>query len=313
VEDLIDKQEIEALMKSKFYAGFSLSPDVIKVLRLSLENEYGISIESLESKLKERKFCKKINKSYKRHLKSYIDAVKTIKSMQKEQSNGEHDFISVIEQFKTFKAKANVKQEKVAAELVFQEEIAEEDESDQGKRYTSFILYMAIQEMIKHVFVTCKEKGKLFLKLFKKYFEEQERHWFKMLSDLQEVIETLKQDREYLLCKFIDKSDKVVDTAFLKEDILGVLNDEGVNDSNLIEHKRVIKQLIGFINREEDERYLVGLEKKNVEKDVKDIIYSWDLIRANLDFKERIKKVNVDKIREDFNCMDEVRLMKRDD
>lgn len=55
------------------------------------------------------------------------------------------------------------------------------------------------------------------------------------------------------------------------------------------------------------------MEKKNVEKDVKDIIYSWDLIRANLDFKERIKKVNVDKIKEDFNCMDEVRLMKRDD
>lgn len=31
VEDLIDKNELETLMKSKFYAGFSLSPEVIKV------------------------------------------------------------------------------------------------------------------------------------------------------------------------------------------------------------------------------------------------------------------------------------------
>jgi len=67
------------------------------------------------------------------------------------------------------------------------------------------------------------------------------------------------------------------------------------------------------VNREEDEKYLIGLEKKNVEKDVKDIINQWELIRANLDFKERIRKVNVDKIKEDFNLMDEVRTMKRDD
>jgi hypothetical protein len=34
----------------------------------------------------------------------------------------------------------------------------------------------------------------------------------------------------------------------------------------------LIKELIGFLNREEDERYLVDLERKNVEKDVRDII-----------------------------------------
>jgi len=53
--------------------------------------------------------------------------------------------------------------------------------------------------------VNCKEKGKLFLKLFKKYFEEQENHWLKIVRDLNQVIEKLKNDREYLLCKFVDK------------------------------------------------------------------------------------------------------------
>jgi hypothetical protein len=37
------------------------------------------------------------------------------------------------------------------------------------------------------------------------------------------------------------------------------------------------------------------------------------LIRANIDLKERLKKVNVDKIKEEFMVMDDVRLLKRDD
>ncbi len=51
----------------------------------------------------------------------------------------------------------------------------------------------------------------------------------------------------------------------------------------------------------------MALEKRNLEKDVKDIIYNWDLVNANLDFKERIKKVNTEKIKEDFMVMDDVR------
>lgn len=73
-------------------------------------------------------------------------------------------------------------------------------------------------------------------------------------------------------------------------------------------------ELIGMINREEDDRYLMELEKRNFEKDVKDIVYQWDLIRSNIDFKERLKRVNTDKIREDFMMMDEIRnSLKKDD
>ena len=32
-------------------------------------------------------------------------------------------------------------------------------------------------------------------------------------------------------------------------------------------------ELIGFVNREEDERYLMEVDKRNLEKDVKDIIH----------------------------------------
>lgn len=60
----------------------------------------------------------------------------------------------------------------------------------------------------------------------------------------------------------------------------------------MIKHKQIITELIGFVNREEDEKYLMEVEKRNLENDVKDIIYAWDLVRSNLEFKDRIKKVN---------------------
>lgn len=56
----------------------------------------------------------------------------------------------------------------------------------------------------------------MFLKIFKKYFEEQENHWFRVVRDLHEVIEMLKLDRDYLLDKFVDKQNKLVDKAFNK-------------------------------------------------------------------------------------------------
>ena len=73
-------------------------------------------------------------------------------------------------------------------------------------------------------------------------------------------------------------------------------------------------ELIGFLNHEEDERYLMDLEKKNLEKDVKDIIYQWDLVRSNIEFKERLRRVNPEGIREQFMLMEEIRGgMKKDD
>ena len=100
---------------------------------------------------------------------------------------------------------------------------------------------------------------------------------------------------------------------FIKDDLKNIVDDKSVNEENLIQHKRLILELIGFVNREEDERYLMEVEKRNLENDVKDIIYSWDLVRSNKEFKERIKKVNTQKIKEDFNLMEEVRTMKKDD
>ena len=44
-----------------------------------------------------------------------------------------------------------------------------------------------------------------------------------------------------------------------------VLNNKEVSEENLLEQKRIIKSLIGLLNREEDEKYLLEVEKRNLE------------------------------------------------
>lgn len=46
------------MMKSKFYAGFSLSDEVKSLIKDTLEDEYQVSIEELENNLKNVEYCK---------------------------------------------------------------------------------------------------------------------------------------------------------------------------------------------------------------------------------------------------------------
>jgi len=45
-----------------------------------------------------------VNKSYQRHLRSYIEAVQIIKGIIKDKKIEKEDYASVIEQFKNYKA-----------------------------------------------------------------------------------------------------------------------------------------------------------------------------------------------------------------
>lgn len=80
-------------------------------------------------------------------------------------------------------------------------------------------------------------------------------------------------DRAFLLNKFVDKKNVTVNQTIIKEKMNDILDDKEVSEKNLIEHKKTILELIGFVNREEDERYLMEVEKKNLEKDVRDLVY----------------------------------------
>jgi hypothetical protein len=66
------------------------------------------------------------------------------------------------------------------------------------------------------------------------YFEENERKWLSIIEDLKTTISSLRSDRDILLSKY----QFPVDTK-------KVLNNFELNEYNLLEHKRVIKELIG--------------------------------------------------------------------
>jgi hypothetical protein len=64
-----------------------------------------------------------------------------------------------------------------------------------------------------------------------------------------------------------------VEKGFVKEEVIKVVENKDVSEENLIKHKILIKELIGAVNREEDAKYLMSLEKRNFENDVKVIIH----------------------------------------
>ena len=102
------------------------------------------------------------------------------------------------------------------------------------------ILYIGLQEVLRQITLTCKDRGYLLLKLFKKYFEENEKKWQSILRELKEVIHTLKNDRDLLLSKYED----------MPPETKSVLDNNELSHLNLIEHKHLIKRLIGALYSE---------------------------------------------------------------
>ena len=48
LEALIDPEELELMLKSKYYSGFSLSPSVDAMVKQAFEDEYNLSVQQIE-------------------------------------------------------------------------------------------------------------------------------------------------------------------------------------------------------------------------------------------------------------------------
>lgn len=69
----------------------------------------------------------------------------------------------------------------------------------------------------------------------------------------------MKSERGFLLNKFLDKNNRTLNNTIIKENLRETVDNKEVSEVNLINHKRLIYELIGFVNREEDERYLMEI------------------------------------------------------
>lgn len=51
-------------MKQKFYAGYSMAPQIRKLIKETVKDEFDLSIEEIEKHIKNGKYYKIVNKEY---------------------------------------------------------------------------------------------------------------------------------------------------------------------------------------------------------------------------------------------------------
>ena len=84
------------------------------------------------------------------------------------------------------------------------------------------------------------------LKLFRSYFEENEKQWLATTIGLRNQIQSLKSDRDFLLSKVPSSSDNIA----------SLMDNFELTESNLASHKKAIVQVLGALHREEDDRII---------------------------------------------------------
>ena len=107
------------------------------------------------------------------------------------------------------------------------------------------------------------------LKLFKDYFNENEKSWFKIFETYFKIIENLKYEIELLTFQFFKDT----------HEIDGIMKDKSISLNNLIEHKRIISKLIGINNLEQTKRMEIESDKKIEETLINKWISDWNLIK----------------------------------
>ena len=140
--------------------------------------------------------------------------------------------------------------------------------------------YSGIQELIRQLASNEKEKGYLLLELFKRYFEENEKRWFKIINNLQEEMLRLKHEQEYLLAKYF-KDGKEMDN---------ILHNNEVTIENLQEHKRIIRLVLGSYFNEESKRIIAESRATAIEKDIKKWIIDWDILKISPHLNVKLNK-----------------------
>ena len=264
IEDYVEKSKIlELTNENKLYRGITISPETFKLVDELSKDEFNM-IDKLGVDL---------DKQYYQNWKKFY-GIKHSKLDQKEESKETKMFESVFDQYFKYK--------KMESKSTINEELLKEEESHNIK---SFILYISIQEIARQVSLFNKDLGYMLLKVFKKYFEENEKVWLNLIGKCKNVIDILKTDRDILL-----KSHD------LPQSLDSFLENNELTEENLMKHKQMIKELIGRVHEEEDKSVISELEKKHIDDEVRSWIYDWDRIRISHKLKQRIDQLEPSKL-----------------
>ena len=152
----------------------------------------------------------------------------------------------------------------------------------------STIYYIAFQEMVRSVTETCKERGYLLLKIFRKYFDETEKQWMGVIRGLALQIQSLRHDRDSLLSKYLFPEDEEEALRHQRR----VLDNTNESRENLIEHKHLVKTMMGRANMLQDENVRLKAELDSLRKDVNAFLYDFESMRGSSTLKERLLSID---------------------
>lgn len=126
--------------------------------------------------------------------------------------------------------------------------------------------------------------GLLMMSTFTEYFKVNELKWVEIVQGLKEFIDTLKNERVFLLSKL---------KPFGTRNVQDILSNKDLSLENLIEHKTIIEKLIGEKFEIEDRHYDEQSKRKYFEKEVHALIHDWDSIRYSDRVKTSIMEVDI--------------------
>jgi hypothetical protein len=153
---------------------------------------------------------------------------------------------------------------------------SEEDTYQVNKKF--LILFLIFLQILSEISVECKERAVLLYKFFKLYFVELEKKWTSSYERLREKIKYYKE-----LCKaVIQQKNKFLEKI---EMINNIIFSNNLTSENLIQHKKLIQDLLGIIKEKREEIYLLKSNVEIIEKEMKFWIYDFESIKLSKEIK----------------------------
>ena len=140
------------------------------------------------------------------------------------------------------------------------------------------IINRSLHEMIKQLYTRnastatpdMKDKGYTLLKIFRKIMKLSEQRWFGAMEHIVQYAIKLRADIEELLT-----------SSFPEQKVSQRLDNNAITTENLLEHKRIVKIVIGEYRAEQAKRVELEKKIKDLEAEISEWVLDWDSLRKS--------------------------------
>eukprot|EP00347_Sterkiella_histriomuscorum_P017108 403350635 len=330
IKELIHEETLEALLNHKLYKGqIELKSQEFKELLGELDyDDLGIKFMSelqdgnqAKEEISDQEYLQLISQNFKENLAQLLKQ----KQGNFENSNDEKlQDQSVLQQLINKKIKHFI-YDKISSSQNHQQQQSSINHKNQASskillpdmklnldyysKYRSLALYISIQDVIRQLSQAAtqsinqsqylqqnhsqfhqqneyqndfgRDRGHLLVRLINEYFIENEKKWFGVVQKIAAYNQVLKQDRELLMGKYERE---------ISVDIKNVLENPSDSFENLIQHKTIIKTLLGKLNNEEDLRLKQELKLVDMKAQIDKILFESEKLLEDRELTDKMLK-----------------------